>query len=276
MSTNSNAEAVHRIGRCTHADGDVLIAASGGTEKPHLPGAGLRSGDKILTGSGAEASFKFTYGTTVFLSADSVLVIDAFAYESDAGADAAYFSAVMGMYVIEAGDLTIGADDFLVMCGDCTLNLRGARIALRVDPVGYDMVTLLPSDSGPQGEVLVHNKIGVQLLNRAWQTLRLGGGEADIPAPLTLPSSVVRETFAGPGMSEALFPAGAAESGDDLSEQFQPFRSLQDRLLERQFIARDVFPSDGPVKSGDGDAFVEDAFEGTRFRLVDPDPEASG
>lgn len=275
MKRDSNADAALRIGRCTRVDGKALIAASGGAEKPLLPDAGLRSGDKITAGSGSAVTLKFTDGTVAFISENSVFSIDGFAFESDTEDDAAYFSLSMGTYIIEAGDLAIGADDFIVMCGDCALSLRGARISVCVDPTAYDLVTLLPSSRAPQGEVLAHNKIGMQMLNRPWQTLRLGGGEADIPAPLTLPSGVVAETYAGTGMAEALFPAGASEAGDDLSEEFQPFRALQDRLLERQFITRQVFPNDGPLETGDGDAFVEDAFEGTRFRLADSEPETT-
>jgi len=276
MSTDSNAESVLTIGRCLDAGGDVLRVRPGGSEQPLLAGAGLHSGDKIMTANDATASLKFSDGTLIELSADSVLVIDGFAYESDVGDDGAYFTLTMGVCVIEAGDLAIGADDFIIASGDSTFSLRGARIAVRADPLAYDLVTLLPSRRGPLGEVLVQNKIGVQLLNRAFQTVRLGGAETDIPAPLTLPSGVLRDTYAGPGMADALFPVDATEDAEDLSEQFQPFRALQDRLLERQFIARQVFPSDGPAKSGEGDTFLEDAFEGTRFRLAEPDPEATG
>lgn len=276
MSRETSEEEVPKAGRCTRAEGQVLICAPGGVEKPLLGDAAFRAGDKVLAGEGASAALKFTDGTVITLGPDSVLVIDAFAYESDTLDDAALLTAVMGTFVIETGDLAIQADNFTVSLGDSTCGLRCARIAARIDPLGYDMVTLLPALHGPLGEVLVHNKISVQMLNRAYQTLRLGGGEADIPAPLTLPSGVIRETYAVSGISEALFPAGQPDKGEDLSEEFQPFRALHDRFLERQFMTRTVFPNDGPVMTGEGDKMLEDAFDGTRFRLSDPDPEASG
>ncbi|WNK01045.1 hypothetical protein L2D14_06360 [Thalassospiraceae bacterium LMO-JJ14] len=276
MRRESSVEEVPKAGRCTQAQGEVLICAPGGVEKPLLCDASFRTGDKVLAGENASAALKFTDGTMITLGPDSVLVIDAFAYESDTEEDAALLTAVMGTFVIETGDLAIQADNFTVSLGDSTCGLRCARIAARVDPLGYDMVTLLPALHGPLGEVLVHNKIGVQMLNRVCQTLRLGSGEADIPAPLTLPSGVIRETYAGPGVSDDLFPAGQPDKDEDLSEEFQPFRALHDRFLERQFMTRTVFPIDGPVMTGDGDEMLEDAFEGTRFRLSDPDPESSG
>lgn len=272
---NSKAGAPVRIGRCTRVDGEAMIGTGGGSEKPLLPDTALRAGDKITAGIRSAATLTFADGTIAIISDGGVFSIDGFAFESDHGDDMAYFSLSAGIGIVDAGDLAIGAGDFTVMCGECTLSLRGARIVVCVDPVGYDLITLLPSVHGPQGEVLAHNKIGMQMLNRPWQTLRLGGDDADIPAPLTLPSGVVADTYAGTGMAEALFPADVENDTEHLSEEFQPFRALQDRLLERQFIARQVFPNDGPVKSGDGDAFVEDAFEGTRFRLADSGPETT-
>lgn len=276
MNSNTSPELPPEIGRCAQAVGAVQYAAPGGIEKPLLSGGGLRAGGKVLSGDAASAVLKFTDGTVVHLGPGSVFSIDTFTYESDSDADQACLNLQMGTFVLEAGDLAIGADDFQVIAGDSSFGVRSARIAVRVDPLGYDMVTLLPSRQGPLGEVLVHNKIGVQMLNRPYQTLRLGGAEADIPAPLTLPSAVVGETYGGPGMAAALFPPDRAEPEEDLAEQFQPFRTLSDRFLERQFISRSVFPGDGPAKTGEGDAFLEDTFEGTRFRLAaDQEPEPS-
>ena len=105
----------------------------------------------------------------------------------------------------------------------------------------------------------------------------MAGADADIPVPLTLPSGVVLENFRATGIVAAL---ESAVSGDrsigELSEDFRPFRTLSDRLLERQFVSRSVFPNDGPVDAGEGNTFLEDAFEGIRFRLADPDPGATG
>lgn len=262
------------IGRCTTVDGIAMIAAPGGAEKRLLADTPLRAGDKVLSGEGATASLHFEDGTRVTLGSASTLIIDQYAFESDDEEDAAHLSLEMGTFVIETGDLAVHPDVFQVYAGDSSLGLRCARIAARVDPLGYDMVTLLPPDKGPLGEVLAHNKIGMQMLNRAWQTLRLGGGEEDVPAPLTLPSGVVLETYGGPGLEALLIPsAESGETGDP--DAFQPFQALQDRFLERQFTSRQVFPGDGPAKTGDGDGMLEDAFEGTRFRLSDPDPEPS-
>lgn len=274
MSVDSSSVAPPVIGRCLASDGPAMSAAPGGVEKPLLAGAPVHAGDRLVTREAAAVHVGFTDGTVLMLGADSAADIDAFAYESDSEEDAACLSLAMGTFLVETGDLAIAADTFLVVAGDSTMTLRGARIAVRVDPLGYDMVTLLPARTGPMGEVLVHNKIGVQMLSRGYQTLRLGGGDADIPAPLTLPSNVVRDTYAGAGFDDALRTDGAPD--EDVSETFQPFRTLTDRFLERQFIARQVFPADGPQETGDGDAFLEDAFEGTRFRLGDPDPETSG
>jgi len=270
MNTDSSVHTPPVIGRCVTAAGPVMSAAPGGIEKPLVNGGPLHAGDKVLTREGAAATLKFIDGTVLMLGADSAAEIDAFAYESDTEEDTACLTLAMGVFVLETGDLAITADTFIVLAGDSTLTLRGARIAARVDPLGYDMVTLLPARRGPLGEVLVHNKIGVQMLNRGYQTLRLGGDGADIPAPLTLPSNVVRETYAGPGIDEALLADGPVD--EDVSETFQPFRTLPDRFLERQFVTRQVFPGDGPQETGDGDALLEDAFDGTRFRLADPDP----
>lgn len=275
MTSKLSADDVPVIGHCTVADGGVVIEAPGGVEKPLIVDGKVRAGDRILTGDEAAASLKFIDGTHMILGAASTLIVDQFAYESDTEDDAAHLTLEMGTFVIETGDLGVSADTFLVYTGDTTLSLRSARIAVRVDPLGYDLVTLLPAKTGPLGEVLAHNKIGVQILNRSLQTLRLGGGEEDIPAPLTMPSGVVSETYGGPGMAEVLIPPDDTVTDDGHADAFQPFETLPDRFLERQFMNRQVFPHDGPVKTGDGDGMLEDAFEGTRFRLADPDPEPS-
>lgn len=275
MASELSADDVPVIGRCTVAGGSAAIEAPGGVEKPLIVDGKVRAGDKILTGDDAGAALKFCDGTHVVLGAGSTLVVDQFAYESDTEDDAAHLTLEMGVFVIETGDLAVRADTFLVFTGDSTLSLRSARIAVRVDPLGYDLATLLPAKTGPLGEVLTHNKIGMQMLNRPWQTVRLGGDEEDIPVPLTLPSGVVRETYGGPGMADALTPPDDDGADDGHTDAFQPFEALNDRFLERQFIGRQVFPHDGPAKTGDSDRMLEDAFEGTRFRLADPDSEPS-
>lgn len=274
MGITESNEAPSPVGRCAAVDGIAMIAAPGGAEKRLVADTPLRAGDKVLTGEAAMASLHFQDGTRVTLGSASTLIVDLYAFEADDADDAAQLSLEMGTFVIETGDLAIQPDVFLVIAGDSSLGLRCARIAAKVDPLGYDMVTLLPPMTGPLGEVLAHNKIGVQMLNRAWQTLRLGGGEEDVAAPLTLPSGVVLETYGGPGLDALLTtPAGGDDS--EHPDAFQPFQALQDRFLERQFTSRQVFPGDGPAKTGDGDRMLEDAFEGTRFRLSDPDSEPS-
>ncbi|MBO6519726.1 MAG: hypothetical protein JJ900_02445 [Rhodospirillales bacterium] len=273
MSSTGSTDTTIWIGRCAVADGDVRLETPGGMEKPLIQDARLRAGDKVATGEAATAALSFSDGTRLVLSAHSVLSIDQYFYEDDQEDDSAVFTFEAGTCVIEAGDLSINADAFIVFAGAATLGLRCARAALRVDPLGYDLVTLMPAASGPLGEILVHNKIGMQMLDSPWQSLRLGAEDTDIPAPLTLPSNVVGETYGGPGVWSLL--QSPLEGGDDLVEQFQPFRALQDRFLERQFVRSNVFPGGGAAKTGDGDAMLEDAFEGTRFRLENPEPETS-
>lgn len=273
MSSSSNADATTWIGHCAATEGDVRVETPGGMEKPLIEDARLRAGDRIATGEAATTALRLIDGTQLVLSAHSVLSIDQFYFENDREDDSAVFTVENGTCVIEAGDLSLNPDAFLVFAGDSTLCLRCARIALRVDPLGYDLVTLMPAGSGPLGEVLAHNKIGMQMLSSPWQTLRLGAEDADIPEPLTLPSSVVGETYGGVGVRDLLRPP--LEGGDDLAEEFHPFQALQDRLLERQFVSRQVFPGDGATKTGDGDQMLEDAFEGTRFRLGMAEPDTS-
>ncbi len=272
MGPEDNIDAPPVIGHSTAVSGTVLFAAPGGVEKRLLTGGALRAGDKVLTSDDAMVSIHFSDGTRVTLGSASTLIIEQYAFEADDEEDAALLSLEMGTFVIETGDLALQPDVFQVYAGDSSLALRCARMAACIDPLGYDMVTLLPPVAGPLGEVLAHNKVGMQMLNRAWQTLRLGGGEEDVPAPLTLPSGVVLETYGGRGLDALLSPP---VDGGDEPDGFEPFETLQDRFLERQFTGRQVFPGDGPAKTGDGDKMLEDAFEGTRFRLSHPDPDPS-
>jgi len=270
LDANLDAEV---IGRCDNSDGRVTVCVQGGIERPLLPGNSLHIGDRIQTGENSVVSLHFEDGTKIDAGAHSALLIDVFAIESDSESGIR-FTLSFGSFVIESGNQVAGPDGFVVDVGDTALGLRMARIAVRVDPLGYDLVSLLPSQQSPAGEVLAYNKIATQIMDHTYQTLRLSGEDDDIPAPLTLPSCVVRETFSSAGLSHALF-AGDAALDEDYSENFQPFHTLADRFLERQFITRQVFPSDGPVITGDNDRFLEDAFDGTRFRLSDPDAEPS-
>lgn len=261
------------IGHCMRAGGRVSVGGGAGLEKPLLIDGGVRTGDKVRTGDDGSASIRFVDGAELTIGAESVFTIDQYAFEDDASDDGAVLTLLAGSFVVETGELAISADDFVVVAGDTSLNLRGARIAVMLNPVAYDMVTLLPPRAGPPGEVLAHNKIGMQVLARPCQTLRLSGGDADIPAPLTLPSNVVRETYQGAELERALFVGELAEGDEEMDGEYLPFRSMHDRFLERQFVTRAVFPNDGPARTGDGDTMLEDAFDGKRFRLVDTEPE---
>lgn len=272
MSVNDTSALPLEIGRCIAASGNVLIQAPRGAEKPLFSGAPLRAGDKVLTTGASTAELRFSDGTRVFLGASSALVIEDYAFESDDEDDIAHLALEQGAFVLECGDLAVQPDVFTLFIGDTALGLRCARIAVRADPIGYDLVTLLPPLTAPLGEVLAHNKIGMQMLNKAWQTLRLGGADEDMPTPLTLPSGVIAETYAGSGLQMLLTPTEGV-AGDDDPDAFQPFQALQDRFLERQFVSRQVFPADGPQRTGEGDRMLEDAFDGTRFRLNDSEPD---
>ncbi len=232
------------------------------------------AGDEIQTGANGCVSILVEDGTKIVAGAHSIMRLGAFGFEAnnDSGI---HFTLSDGTFVIERGDTASGPDGFVIEVGDTALGLRSARLAVRINPLGYDLVSLLPSRQGPTGEVMAFNKIATQVLDHAYQTLRLRGGGDDIPVPLTLPSAVVRETYSGSGLENVLFPDCPDVVGDDFSELFQPFQTLPDRFLERQFITRQVFPNDGPMITGEGDRFLEDAFEGTRFRLGEPEPEPS-
>ncbi|MEX0695481.1 MAG: hypothetical protein WD075_13610 [Rhodospirillales bacterium] len=266
--------AIDQIGCCTSSNGTVTVTAPGAAAKPLLAGAGLHVGDRIESGENGSLQLHFNDGMTISAGPLGELHIDAFGISADSD-DSIHFSLFSGTFVIASGRAATGPDGFMLQAGDTALGIHHARVAIRIDPLGYDLVSLLPRLKGPTGEVLAFNKVGMVVLSEACQTLRLTGKDGDIPAPLTLPSSVIRETYVIPGLEMDLFPPVADLDGDELAETFQPFQTLPDRFLERQFMPRQVFPNDGPVKTGEDNDFLEDAFVGTRFRLDETDTDMS-
>ena len=262
------------VGHCLHSIGPVTVSARDTAGKPLLAGAGLYVGDRIQSGPHGSVRLQFDDGTTICAGPHGELQVDAYDIR-DGDAGSIHFSLMAGTFVIDSGSMASGLDGFMLQAGDTVLGLCQARIAVRIDPARYDLVSLLPRLQGPNGEVLAYNAIGLVMLSEICQTLRLTGKEGDIPAPLTLPSSVIRETYLIPGLDLDLFPPFADLDGEDLSEIFQPFQTLPDRFLERQFIVRQVYPNDGAAKTGEDDDFLEDAFVGTRFRLEETDTEVS-
>lgn len=266
--------AIDPVGHCLHSIGPVTISAKDTAGKSLLAGDALRVGDVIQSGAHGSVQLRFDDGTTISAGPHGELHVDAFDIKGG-GDGGIHFSLIAGTFVIDSGSMASSPDGFMLQAGNTALGLRQARIAVRIDPESYDLVSLLPRLQGPPGEVLAFNKIGMVMLSETCQTLRLTGKGGDIPAPLTLPSSVIRETYATPGLALNLFPPVPDMDGEDLSEIFQPFQTLPDQFLERQFIVRQVYPNDGATKTGEDNDFLEDAFVGTRFRLNATDTEMS-
>lgn len=254
------------VGHCLEVSGAVSLG-----DAAVVAGMPLHLAQILETQPGSFVHIKLRDGTRLILGHDSALRIDGFQLDCEDDDDGAHVSLLHGALVLGGGRISKGIDAFVIQAGAMSLSVRAARIAVRLDVGGAGMVTLLAPEEGPNGEVLVQNKVGVEVLNRVHQTVRLNSGDSYLAPPLTMPSSVVLESYGESGLGPVVLPLVPLNVLDD---GFVPFQVLGDHLFERRFIARDVFPADAPRSDGGINGLLEDAFDGVRFRL--PDDEASG
>lgn len=261
MEITASALGPVTIGHCLETSGAVSVGGDA-----IVAGAPVYLAGIIETAAGAYVHLKLDDGTCLMLGGDGALRIDGFQLGDVGDEDAAHVSLLHGTLVLVGGRISRGIDALMLQAGAMSLSIRAAKLALCVDEQGAGMVTLLASDTGPDGEVLVHNKIGVEVLTRARQTLRLTGSDGYLATPLTIPSSVVLENYGLRGLDHALVAPTPSEDGSD---DFEPFQVLGDRLLERRFVVGDLFPADAPERNDGKNGLLEDAFEGVRYRLPD-------
>lgn len=266
MEIAASAAVPITVGHCLEVSGAVSLG-----DATAVAGMPLNLTQILETAAGAFVHIKLRDGTRLVLGHDSALRVDGFRLDCEDDDDGAHVSLLHGALVLGGGRISRGIDAFVLQAGAMSLSVRAAKLAVRLDAGGAGMVTLLASEDGPDGEVLVHNKVGVEILSRVHQTICLTGGASYLAPPLTIPSSVVMDSYGESGLGPVVVPLASLNALDD---GFEPFLVSEDRLFERRFVSRDLFPIDTPRPDGDTNGLLEDAFDGVRFRL--PDDEAFG
>lgn len=259
--------AMMNVGKCVGVEGDVFVRSPILGDGPLVRGAYIQVEDQILTRDNSYVHIQFLDNSKFALSAHSQLSIDAFSFAHENNEDAAHFTIPHGKFVCISGEIASNMGSFTIQARDTSFSLKGARIAGRIESNGEDIMTLLPQLMGPAGEVLAHSKAAVASIDRAYQTLRFGGAGHGLSTPLTLPSQVVIDTYAGPGLERAFVEPEPDEA--DLIDLFQPFDVLSDHFLERQFVSTHVYPNDIRREETSNNELLEDSFVGERFRLKD-------
>lgn len=256
------------VGYCVKRAGAVIATSLSGTETRIKPGVSIHEGDEIVTAPNSYAHFFLEDGSRLYLSADTAFRIETFAF-TRGRADEAAFSVPRGTFLLSGGRVAEHPDSMQVVADTLSLVVRAAAMVVSLQADGSATVTSLGSDRGHAGEVLVYAKTGAEVLSRPYQTARLSGRDGFLTPPMTMPSGVVAETYSGPGMSAILAETAARLGRPEVDDagSFSAFKSLDDQLLERRFVERQVFPAEhGPKRDG-GDPLLEDAFDGERFRL---------
>lgn len=262
------------IGACIRKSGSIKLLDAAGDERPLTLGSHLRRGDRIATDVDAYAELTFLDASKLIVGELSVIELEDFFYGDGIVEDGAQFLLTDGSCLLKSGEIGNVVNGMSLQVGEIGLSVRGADIAVRMQADDYDLVSLLPSEREATGEVLVQGRFNVVVLESIFQTARLGSADADIPEPLTLPSGVVSETYAGAGFDPHLtfmdlFPENTLEFSADTPAAL--FRSDDNQMFDRAVAERNVYPSEDARHKEPENNLLEDSFVGERFRLDESD-----
>ncbi len=172
------AQAMEPVGQVVRVQGQAsAVDPATGDSRALAPEADLYSGDRLETGSEARLEARFTDGTTLTLSADTVLLIDSYVLDADGGG--ALLELTTGAFRAVTGAITDAPDPwFQVKTPLAAIGIRGTDFWggwLGADGFGVLMI------SGDK-RVVVSNAAGAVALSP--------GEGTSVSAPGTAPTPV--------------------------------------------------------------------------------------
>ena len=162
---------VQPIGTVETVEGTVTAIRADGTEVVLGEGDPVFQGDVIETDAKGTINIVFIDDSTFAMDEDGRMVLDELIFDPTTGDGTSAFSVVQGVFSFVSGEIAeAGPDAMVVNTPVATIGIRGTQVAIRVDPDGATVVTLLAEADGTVGEVAVTNTAGTQVLNIVNQT----------------------------------------------------------------------------------------------------------
>ncbi|MEQ8194731.1 MAG: hypothetical protein RIB59_09610, partial [Rhodospirillales bacterium] len=148
--------------------GTVYIVHTDGSRTRAEPGAALKSGDQLQTGTDAKVSTTFGDGSVVVLNAKGSLTVEAYAYNPGTGGGTLILSSESGTIGFSAGKIADASGAMSIITPTSTSVINGAGttgIAVAAHAAG-GTVTLLNGPSGLPGDITVTTKGGTKALTQ--------------------------------------------------------------------------------------------------------------
>lgn len=265
------------IGKSIHAEGVITLRRQDDTLARLRTGMDIYEGEEITTTGMAHVTIEFIDRGQIAIDPTTSVRFERFQYERKAD-DVCHIRLFHGVVGLIDGRIAAEPDALILDAGPMTLNIHAASLACRLSRNGIKAdVTLLSTSLHVCGEILVHNNVALETLNAPNQTLRMDGKHGYVTKPMIITSNVLHESYKGASVGKMMRQIGTiAREDDEIAAEvmldlepkgFEMFRDLTDRLLERRFLTQYIYPGDRTKEEKSDNDFLEDAFEGERFRL---------
>ena len=140
--------------------------------------------DFLQTGEDGAMNIEFVDGTKVTVAPNSELVIDEFAFDTDAvPIQVALAIAInVGTFTYESGSISKLGGDVALVTPTAIITVQGTAFSGTVEPNGRTTITLLPDSSGDVGRVTVRNEAGSTTIAVPFASVEVVGASI-VPGP---------------------------------------------------------------------------------------------
>lgn len=184
--------ATESIGRIDVINGTVEVVRADGSKSALQEGDAIFQGDVIETGGDGSVSMVMADDTVFSLDHDGKIAMDEMVYDPTDQSGQMSVSLVKGVFSFVSGGLAKTDPDAMVLTTPvATIGIRGTTGVL--DTTGSEplQVVLAPNADGTTGELVISNDSGVQIMNVAFQALKVAGLNIPIGQPIVIPAAQV-------------------------------------------------------------------------------------
>ena len=174
LTSNLAFASTEEVGSVTEQRGNPAQIKRGSNEIiDSQKGVGIVMNDEISTAK-TKLGLTFVDDTKVSISEQSVLVIDDFIYDPNAGTGKLAMNIALGTVRYSSGAIAANSrENVKLKTPTATISVRGTDFTMTVDELGRSLVILLPSCPATGecwvGEIEVATDIGMVILNQAFQ-----------------------------------------------------------------------------------------------------------